>query len=223
MRCELVRKPADDVFKGIVGNYGRVTNAPHYIVFIEDSERSNSTVAAGYIGEGVILEATSLGLGTCWIGGFFRESRVLEQVHLEENESIISITPIGYISDDLNLSQRLMKSFSGNHRRKDLNKIVEGELDNIPPWMQTALNAARIAPSARNRQPWRFVIEEDAITVKSTSVRDESWISSFLDCGIAMLHLELGARIEGVNVEWEWKNKPLVATLVLKKEKDERE
>ncbi|HHY93759.1 MAG TPA: nitroreductase, partial [Firmicutes bacterium] len=26
----------------------------------------------GYTGEAVVLEATALGLATCWVGGFFR-------------------------------------------------------------------------------------------------------------------------------------------------------
>ena len=50
--------------------------------------------------EGVILEATALGLNTCWVGGFYRRDGVLKQVNLEGAERILGITPIGYSKDE---------------------------------------------------------------------------------------------------------------------------
>ena len=74
-RVVLVRAPEVDVFTGIVGAYGRVTGAPHLLVFIADEREPFADQHVGFTGEGVVLEATRLGLDTCWIGGFFRRPR----------------------------------------------------------------------------------------------------------------------------------------------------
>ena len=60
-----------DVFRGLVGRYGRVNGASHYVAFIGDTSAPLVQEALGYMGEGIILEAAALGLGTCWVGGFF--------------------------------------------------------------------------------------------------------------------------------------------------------
>jgi len=75
-------------------------------------------------------------------------------------------------------------------RRKPLNMLVSGAID--APWMAAALEAARLAPSARNRQPWRFRLERGAVIIAADRASIPSAISKRLDCGIAMLHFELG-------------------------------
>ena len=64
--------PADKVFRGMIGSYGRINGAPAFIAFIGDMQSQYVQEEVGYTGEGIILEATALGLGTCWVGGFFK-------------------------------------------------------------------------------------------------------------------------------------------------------
>lgn len=100
-RAILVREPANDVFKGAVGPYFfKVTKAPYYIAFIVDITKPNIKAITGYLGEGVILEATSLGLNTCWVGGFFRREAVMKQVNLKRDEHVLAITPVGYSKEE---------------------------------------------------------------------------------------------------------------------------
>jgi len=77
--------------------------------------------------------------------------------------------------------------------------------------MKKAVEAARLAPSAVNRQPWRFAIQGDSIVVGADSDKDAGRISKRLDCGIAMLRLELGALAAGVRGRWEFLPHPQVA------------
>ena len=207
-RAVLVREPANDVFKGAIGPYFfKVTDAPYYIAFIADMKVPNAQSITGYLGEGIILEATSLDLNTCWVGGFFRRDSVMKQVTLQRNERVLAITPVGYSSKR---SDRV-GAVPINYRRKDLSKLViDGSVDK-GKWIKSALDAARIAPSATNRQPWRFQISDDSITVSSDSNREGFGVSRKLDCGIAMLHLELGARYAGVTGNWEFLKFPYVA------------
>ncbi|MFY9814814.1 MAG: nitroreductase family protein [Dehalococcoidales bacterium] len=60
-------------------------------------------------------------------------------------------------------------------------------------WAKESIEAARLAPSAVNRQPWGFNIESDGITVFVRTSNPEFNVSKRLDCGIAMLHVEVAA------------------------------
>lgn len=207
-RAAFVRNPGKDVFKGAVGEFFyKVKETPFYITFIGDMDEPNVHAIMGYLGEGIILEATALGLNTCWVGGFYRREGVLKQVNLERSERILGITPVGYSKDT---ADRVGAS-SKPYRRKNLNELVtKGDIDS-KHWFRPALEAVRVAPSAANRQPWRFEIEEDSIDILSNSERKEFRVSRRLDCGIAMLHLELGARSFGVTGKWEFLKHPRVA------------
>lgn len=207
-RAVLVREPANDVFKGAIGPYFfKVTNAPYYIAFLGDVRFPKYKTVTGYLGEGIILEATSLGLNTCWVGGFFRHEAVTKQVKLLSHERVLAITPVGYAEDEADRVGVSKKQY----RRKDLKKLVTGGDIGDERWGKSALEAARIAPSAANRQPWKFQISDNSISVSSDSRREGFNVSRKLDCGIAMLHLELGARSTGVQGSWEFLRFPNVA------------
>ena len=62
---------------------------------------------------------------------------------------------------------------------------------------------ARLSPSALNKQPWELDIKEDSIELINNS---NNWGFGGVDCGIAMLHLELGAEFRGVFGEWKFKD-----------------
>ena len=208
-RAELVLRSPENVFKGLIGRYGRVNGAPHYIAFIGDMEASRVQEATGYMGEGVILEATALGLGSCWVGGFFRADAVGRDLALARNERVLSITPVGYPVSREDFSERMLEGLAGSRRRKSLTELVlEGRASG---WTEKAIEAARLAPSARNRQPWRFRVQDSSIIVTEDGKPSLPGISKRLDCGIAMLHLELGARAAGVTGSWEFLESPEVA------------
>ena len=211
-RSELVLNSPEPVFKGLVGRYGRVNGAPHYIAFIGAMDAPQVQEATGYMGEGIILEATALGLGTCWVGGFFRPDAVRRDMPLADNERVLSVTPVGYPVPREDLSERLIEGLAGSRRRKSLMELV---LEGSPAgWPGKALEAAQRAPSARNRQPWRFRVQDGSIMVSEDGKPSLSSISKRLDCGIAMLHLELGGRAAGVDGTWEFLKSPDVARFV---------
>jgi nitroreductase len=209
-RTVLVREPAAGVFKGIIGNYGRVTGAPCYLAFVGDMDSARVQECTGYTGEGLVLEATTLGLGTCWVGGFFGRAAVSAQVRLRASERVLAISPVGYPRAKGGFTDASFKFIAGSRKREPLAKIVRGS----PPLNEVllaGLEAARLAPSARNRQPWRFVICEGNILVRTDKARRRDRISRRLDCGIAMLHLELGLWASGLRGSWEFLRPPDVA------------
>ncbi|MCK5434646.1 MAG: hypothetical protein KAI42_05135, partial [Dehalococcoidales bacterium] len=68
----------------------------------------------------------------------------------------------------------------------------------------------RLAPSAVNRQPWGFNVEDDGITVFVRTSGPEFNISKRLDCGIAMLHIEVAALSSNVKGDWKLLEAPRV-------------
>jgi hypothetical protein len=199
-RAVLVDQPSDRVFLGFIGSYGKIEKAPGYIAFIGDMDSPRVQEAVGYTGEGIILEATALGIGTCWVGGFFRLEAVENQITVAKNERILAVTPVGIPLDSFSFQEKLMTGFGFMHKRKQLSELVNGTPKH--QWMKSALEAARLAPSAVNRQPWRFILGESSISVALDKSRGTYKIARRLDCGIAMLHLELGARHAGINGNW---------------------
>ena len=131
---------------------------------------------------------------------------------MNTSERILAVTPVGYAPEHPSMGERLMTGFGWTHRRKPLSSMVVGlkEAD-WPEWVKGALEVARIAPSAINRQPWVFEIEPDGITVSVNRPGMEFNVAKRLDCGIAMLHIELAALYYGMRGNWEFLEAPEVA------------
>ncbi len=209
-RADLVDQAPENIFKGLIGGYGRIKAAPAFIAFIGIEAAPRLQEAVGYTGEGIILESTALGLQTCWVGGFFRREAAEACLRLAAGERILAVTPVGHAPEALAGAEKLMKGLVRATKKKPLSELV---MSGIPsaPWMEKALEAARLAPSAVNRQPWRFGIEKDSILVSADTEKDAGRVSKRLDCGIAMVHLELGALSAGVRGRWEFLAHPQVA------------
>jgi len=211
-RSILVPDSPDSVFKGAIGPYGKIKGAPAFIAFIGNMENPHAHEQVGYTGEGIILEAEALNLATCWVAGFFRRKVVESLIELAKYERVLAVTPIGYAIERPSLEERVMTGFGLTHRRRSLANLVTGISEQEwPQWVKPALEAARLAPSAVNRQPWRFRIEPDSITVSINILKREYGISKRLCCGIAMLHIEVAALNYGIQGHWEFLEQPLVA------------
>ncbi len=213
-RAEIISEPPDRVLRGVAGSYGKVKGAPALIAFIGDMNGSYVNEKIGYTGEGIVLEATAMGLGTCWVGGsmFFRRGLAESIVGASKNERVFAVTPVGYAVKEFSAGERVQTGFGMFHRRKPLSEMVSGlDKKEWPDWIKVALEAARLAPSAVNRQPWRFYVEPHSITISVDSSLLEWGISKRLDCGIAMLHVEVAALDCGVKGRWELLKAPQVA------------
>ncbi|MHB8054292.1 MAG: nitroreductase family protein [Candidatus Aminicenantales bacterium] len=208
-RIVIVRRPPDRIFTGVVGSYGRITGAPAYAAVIGNASGPLVPAQTGYTGEALILEATALGLGTCWVSGFFRAAEVGKDILLSGGERIFAVTPLGLGERNISFKEKIYIAAIGSRKRVSLDELTEG----TPPlpWQIKALEAARLAPSARNRQPWHFVLEPGSITVRREAGPDGDHYPKSLDCGIAMLHLELGARAGGVSGSWTFLSPPEIA------------
>ncbi|MBN1630231.1 MAG: nitroreductase family protein [Thermoleophilia bacterium] len=215
-RVVVIRTLPDGLFTGIVGSYGRVRGAPAALVFVGAETHPAVQESVGYLGEAVILEATSLGLATCWVGGFFKPHVAARLVTLDKGERVLAVSPLGHAAVRPPARDRLFKQAMRAHGRKPLEELAPGsDFKMWPAWALKGLELARISPSAVNRQPWRFAFEPGAVVISTTESGPESGISRRLDCGIAMLHFEVGARSLGASGRWETLQAPRVARFEL--------
>ncbi len=78
-----------------LGTYGTMQGARLFIVgIIRRGEHDMEDF--GYQFEKIILRATDLGLGTCWIGGIFNRSLFADKAGVREDEVLPAISPLGY-------------------------------------------------------------------------------------------------------------------------------
>jgi nitroreductase len=202
-RAVLAPSVSEELFRGVVGSYGRITGASSALLFVARADSRQAIASTGYTGEALILEATALGLGTCWVGGMFDGSLARETASAADDEKVLSVSPLGSPMHKVTTTERLVYRMKKPKPRKPVEHIAP-QLHDIdwPTWARPGVEAARIAPSAHNRQPWRFRAEEGTVVV-SFDGPETPIVSKRLDCGIAMLHFELAVRAAGAAGAWE--------------------
>jgi len=212
VRAELGIDFSDKLFKGAIGSYGKIKDAKVFIAFIGDTKDPNVNEKIGYFGEGIILEATARGFDTCWVGGYFNPEVVADLLHIKANERVYAVTPIGHALKEFSSQEIRIRNYIKAHKRVSIEELVTG-IDRYlwPKWVEEALKGARIAPSAHNNQPWQFSVSPESITISISKKRGKLKQFNRMDCGIALLHIQLGALHAGVNGSYRFLNDPDVA------------
>ncbi|MGA2385212.1 MAG: nitroreductase family protein [Candidatus Bathyarchaeia archaeon] len=73
----------------------------------------------------LVLAATDLGLGTCWIGGF-DEDKVKKVLEIPSNIRVVALTPIGYPAP-MSERSKTVREFVKAFQRKPLESMVHRE------------------------------------------------------------------------------------------------
>ena len=154
----------------------------------------------GYFGEQLVLHATALGLGTCWVAGTFDRTSVV--VPLAADEVIHDVIPLGYLPAKQPFAQRTIRA-GLRKRDKKPEALYKGfvRLDKAPAWVQAGIKAVLKGPSAVNQQPVVFVQDQGRL---HTSLPNHKNDLEYTDLGIAKLHFQLGAEAAGMPGTWEW-------------------
>lgn len=209
-RFDLVAATADDqkALHGL-GTYGFIKNAPAYIIGAMVPS-AHDLEDFGYLFERIILYATSLGLGTCWLGGTFTKSRFAEKIGLKENEQMPAVVAIGEIADPNRKRKGLVSQVATAHKRLPWQELFHNYTMGVPLLPNEAgkyavpLEMVRLSPSASNKQPWRIVSFNNAwrFYLQRTPGYRDDLIKRILqlcdlqrvDLGIAMCHFEWTAK-----------------------------
>lgn len=108
VRLVLVEEAPDELLIGTVGPYGRITGALAYVAVVCDHSSDYSYERGGYIGQAIVLEASSNGLSSCWIGGYFNSELATKKLSVQEKEAVMAIIPIGYARKNYSLTEKMM-------------------------------------------------------------------------------------------------------------------
>lgn len=198
-RTALLHDPAgfDAVFTGIVGSYGKIRGATAILVLLTpESSGADGKLEAGFLGEQYVLLATALGLASCWVAGTYHHKALATRLSLAPDEVVVGIIALGYAKPGKDALAGLLHTFI---RRKKLAEIAIPLLLDGPSWLTTALEAARLAPSAINLQPWHFSGTPQRVVLRAT--RRTAFTP--IDLGIAMSHFTLAAEKAGMSGTWQ--------------------
>lgn len=185
-----------------LGTYGMIKGANDYIgSTIPNTE--NSLEALGYSFEKLVLYLTSLGIGTCWLGGTFNKGEFAKALEVEAGELFPAITPIGYPKDNKRILESITRMAIKADKKKNFEELFFDKDFTKPLTKENAgayakpLEFVRLGPSASNKQPWRAVKEGD--NVHFYELRTPSYSEKLgydiqrVDMGIAMCHFHMGA------------------------------
>jgi nitroreductase len=198
-----------------LGTYGTIQGAKLFIVgIIQRGEHDMEDF--GYQFEKIILRATDLGLGTCWIGGVFNRSGFADKAGVREDEVLPAITPLGYATQKRSIADSITRWSAGSKNRRPWRQLFyhgsfeTGLPDGAAGQYQGPLEMLRLGPSASNRQPWRVVKEQGRDIFHLYLRRSKGYDMLIravdlqrIDMGIAMSHFELTAREQGLGGRWE--------------------
>ncbi len=162
----------------------------------------------GYAFEHIVLGATALGLGTCWLGGTFKRSTFISELK-PSGEYLPAVSPVGYASNKKSLTEKAVAAGAGARKRKRFGEVFFDGSAGVPLMLdegplKTCLEMVRIGPSASNKQPWRVIVRDGACHFYAAV--DKRYAGNTLygftmqriDLGIAACHFELSAHELGL-------------------------
>jgi len=210
IEVEVFVKSKDEVceqLKGLAGYKEKMIEAPHYLIVLSEDKDYNIE-NTGYIFENVMLKAYELGVGSCWIT-FKDGDAIKKNLMIDSDKKLTAIIALGY---DDNKSKIVYENVSNyNPSKANIKKIEDNISDRlgvedivfIKEWGRQAtvdelsnrglldgFYYGRLAPSTLNRQPWRFIVDDEVVVL---AIRKDDYINSYedkIDSGIVMLYFE---------------------------------
>lgn len=190
-----------------MGTYGVIKGTKTFLgVTVPKGELSLEAV--GYSFEHLVLYATSLGIGTCWLAATFDRKAFTKELDVKPDEWFPVISPVGYATQTRALSETLMRTGMRSDKRKAWKELFFRDSFETPLSRQDAGNLAealdllRLAPSATNAQPWRVLLREGAVHfyAKSAEGKGEADppIIQRVDVGICASHFHLAVQTLGL-------------------------
>lgn len=179
-----------ELFKGFSSSYGMLKGVQAYFALVGVKDDQDLLEKVGYFGEILTLEATALGLGTCWIGGTYDRKLCEKLIDLNENEELVAIIAVGYTPVDKTLKEKMISTLS--HRKTKTVEQMYSSTGSVPNEFIDGMKAVQKAPSALNKQPIKFHYANGVVT---TSILNSLGYEN-IDLGIAKLHFEIGTGLQ---------------------------
>lgn len=163
-----------NAFTGKMAHYGSFSGVQNYIAIVGKKSADLQEIG-GYYGERIVLKAQQLGLNTCWVALTFSKRKA--QYKVGKGEKLVCVIAVGYGENN-----------GKPHRNKFIDSLCKFYGD-MPTWFMDGMQAAMLAPTARNQQKFLFTyLGDNKVKAESTG-----GFYSNVDLGIAKYHFEIGA------------------------------
>ena len=171
-------------------------NRSNYCIAFYSEEKPLHLENIGFIGQQIELELQSMGLGTCWWG--MKQPRK-KYKNRDGLYCVITMTA----GHPKNAETRV---YPDGFDRKAAGDIIVG--DTVPDRL---IEAVRIAPSAVNLQPWLIekIDNKYNFYIRPSKNIMEKMLGKMrnIDIGIAMAHLFIQAKADGLDVSFGFEGK----------------
>ncbi|MCC3145705.1 nitroreductase [Halanaerobium sp. Z-7514] len=169
--------------------------APHYLVFFSE-ESEGYLQNAGYILQYLDLYLSAHGLGSCWFG----LAKAKKEIAAESEFSYVITLAFG------EAAEKQCRNDKSEFKRKELSEIRDHDS------YEQLIEAARLAPSATNNQPWYFKVRPNKIDIyreKPNFIKKIFYQKmNKIDIGIAAAHLKLAAEKHNLNSKFSFSDSP---------------
>lgn len=189
--------------EGLGGYSGVMIKSPHYIV-LEFKDESRETLLYGaYTMEKLISNLNQSGIATCWISLRDVDDNTKKNIFGESFKKVDYLLALGYakpknpffsdtFSDRIGVDEMVFKDAIGK-------KIDPSELEH--DGLLDIFYYLRFAPSTKNLQPWRFIVDDNQLVLYA---KYQEWDDSiYVDLGIVMYYFEALGKTQGINNSWE--------------------
>lgn len=193
--------------KGIGGYSGVMIEAPHYIGLDLINNEPRSIIYGSYYMEKLITKLNTMGLDTCWVSVVDVDEDTKKEVFGSINGNIDYILAVGHgkarnpfaneaFSERIGVDELVFSDKIGNP--VNMEDLENRGLDDLFYYV-------RFAPSALNKQPWRFLLGKDKVTLLLKHNKGEK--PNLVDAGIIMYYFEALGESIGLNSKWKLLNK----------------
>ena len=211
----------EDAYKrlyGVAGYKGVMIEAPNYMVVLSEN-KPQYIENAGYLGERAILKARDLGVDSCWVS-YEDQAMIKKVLDIDSDKEVVCLIALGYAnpnkkvdSDSKTGSNYSKANISTGQMGSD--RISLDEMVFIDKWgnnasaevleeraLLDAFSYARMAPSALNKQPWRFIVDGGKVLLMIDNENyDGSYINK-IDAGIVMLYFGVILDVTMFDSKW---------------------
>lgn len=191
----------------------------HTYLAAKVKKEANHEIAYGYSFEKACLYAESLGIGTVMLAASLSRSAFEKAMNVQGDEVLPTASPVGYPAEKMSIRENLMrKGLRADDRIAFGELYFEGSFDKALTKegagdFAEALEMARLAPSAGNKQPWRAVVEGGKVHFYEQKSMKDNALGDIqkVDVGIALCHFDLVMEESGASGRFLFENPNIIA------------
>ncbi len=189
-----------NALEGQGGYEGTMIKANHYIAMQVNEKSEEAFIFGAYYLESMITKLDKFKIGSCWVT-ISKASEESKKSAFDGNFNVDFLLAIGYAPNELGFGKKRFSSRIGVEDfvcdgslsvPMDIDKLQNYGLDELFSYL-------RFAPSTKNEQPWRFVLNDDNFDLY---IEQYKGVDNLIDAGIVMYYYKELSSYNNIDVNW---------------------